>query len=97
MFQGFRGGNGIVGARKLIHSHVNEADAPEEVPVGAGIAFAQQYGGKDAVTIGIWQQANTNIFNQSLALYGDGASNQGQVFEAFVSWWLSEGDAICFQ
>ncbi|ETN39590.1 pyruvate dehydrogenase (acetyl-transferring) E1 component, alpha subunit [Cyphellophora europaea CBS 101466] len=39
-----------------------------QVPVGAGIAFAHQYTGSKTTT---------------LALYGDGASNQGQVFEAF--------------
>lgn len=49
----FFGGNGIVGA---------------QVPVGAGVAFAQQYQDKAACTF---------------AMYGDGASNQGQVFEAF--------------
>ncbi|CAK5272035.1 unnamed protein product [Mycena citricolor] len=49
----FFGGNGIVGA---------------QVPLGAGIALAQQYLGKDTATF---------------ALYGDGASNQGQVFEAY--------------
>ena len=49
----FFGGNGIVGA---------------QVPVGAGIAFAQKYLNKGTATF---------------ALYGDGASNQGQVFEAF--------------
>ncbi|KAI5985423.1 mitochondrial pyruvate dehydrogenase E1 component beta subunit [Pisolithus marmoratus] len=49
----FFGGNGIVGA---------------QVPVGAGIAFAQKYLNRNTATF---------------ALYGDGASNQGQVFEAF--------------
>ncbi|KAJ5669713.1 pyruvate dehydrogenase [Penicillium macrosclerotiorum] len=49
----FFGGNGIVGA---------------SVPLGAGIAFAQQYWDTNRVTIN---------------LYGDGAANQGQVHEAF--------------
>ncbi|KAL7269401.1 alpha subunit of pyruvate dehydrogenase [Rhizina undulata] len=39
-----------------------------QVPVGAGIAFAMKYMGRP---------------NTTFALYGDGASNQGQVFEAF--------------
>ncbi|KAH6890387.1 dehydrogenase E1 component-domain-containing protein [Thelonectria olida] len=39
-----------------------------QVPVGAGLAFAHQYNGNK---------------NASIILYGDGASNQGQVFEAF--------------
>jgi len=49
----FFGGNGIVGA---------------QVPVGAGVSFAQKYKGEKTCTF---------------AMYGDGASNQGQVFEAF--------------
>ncbi|KAF8875605.1 mitochondrial pyruvate dehydrogenase E1 component beta subunit [Gymnopilus junonius] len=49
----FFGGNGIVGA---------------QVPIGAGVSFAQKYLGEKTCTF---------------ALYGDGASNQGQVFEAF--------------
>ncbi|SGY39741.1 BQ5605_C003g02270 [Microbotryum silenes-dioicae] len=51
----FFGGNGIVGA---------------QVPLGAGIAFAQQYLGQDKD-------------HATFAMYGDGASNQGQVFEAY--------------
>ncbi|CAN8097193.1 unnamed protein product [Discula destructiva] len=39
-----------------------------QVPVGAGLAFAHKYSGRK---------------NASIILYGDGASNQGQVFEAF--------------
>lgn len=49
----FYGGNGIVGA---------------QTPIGAGVAYAHKYQGKD---------------NVCYALYGDGASNQGQLFEAF--------------
>ncbi|KAH8921675.1 hypothetical protein BT69DRAFT_1335365 [Atractiella rhizophila] len=51
----FFGGNGIVGA---------------QVPLGAGIAFAQQYLGQDDK-------------HATFIMYGDGASNQGQVFEAY--------------
>eukprot|EP00731_Ephydatia_muelleri_P031928 Em0023g435a len=39
-----------------------------QVPLGAGIAFALKYNGTDRVC---------------LSLYGDGAANQGQVFEAY--------------
>lgn len=39
-----------------------------QVPVGVGIAFAQKYMGEQHATF---------------VLYGDGASNQGQVAEAF--------------
>ena len=38
------------------------------MPLGAGIALAMKYQGKDNVCI---------------TLYGDGAANQGQVFEAY--------------
>jgi len=39
-----------------------------QVPVGAGVALAYKYNGQEGV---------------SVSLYGDGASNQGQVFEAY--------------
>ena len=39
-----------------------------QVPLGAGIAFAQKY---------------MDIPGATYALYGDGAANQGQVFEAY--------------
>ncbi|KAJ9593620.1 hypothetical protein L9F63_014798, partial [Diploptera punctata] len=39
-----------------------------QVPLGAGVAFAAKYSGTDGVC---------------LALYGDGAANQGQIFEVY--------------
>lgn len=39
-----------------------------QVPMGAGIALALKYQGSDNICV---------------ALYGDGAANQGQVFEAY--------------
>ena len=50
---GFYGGHGIVGA---------------QVPLGAGVAFAQKYRNTDNVT---------------LVFFGEGAANQGQVYETF--------------
>ncbi|WP_298678498.1 pyruvate dehydrogenase (acetyl-transferring) E1 component subunit alpha [uncultured Lentibacter sp.] len=49
----FYGGHGIVGA---------------QVPLGAGLAFADKYKGNDNVTF---------------AYFGDGAANQGQIYETF--------------
>ncbi len=49
----FYGGHGIVGA---------------QVPLGAGLAFADKYLGNDSVTF---------------TYFGDGAANQGQVYEAY--------------
>ena len=51
--KGFFGGHGIVGA---------------QVPLGAGIAFAQKY------------QDSKNV---TLTYFGEGAANQGQVYETF--------------
>ncbi len=49
----FYGGHGIVGA---------------QVPIGAGLAFADKYQGNDRVTF---------------TYFGDGAANQGQVYETY--------------
>jgi len=49
----FYGGHGIVGA---------------QVPLGAGLAFANRYRGND---------------NVSITYFGEGATNQGQVYESF--------------
>ena len=51
--EGFYGGHGIVGA---------------QVPIGAGIAFANKY---------------KNNGNVSFTYFGEGAANQGQVYETF--------------
>ena len=51
--EGFYGGHGIVGA---------------QVPIGAGIAFANKY------------RKNKNV---SFTYFGEGAANQGQVYETF--------------
>ena len=59
----FYGGHGIVGAN---------------VPLGAGIAFADKYKGNDNVTF---------------TYFGDGAANQGQVYETFNICLLYTSDA----
>jgi len=54
----FYGGAGIVGA---------------QVPIGAGLAFANAYKAK---------QSGSDTMNVAIAAYGDGAANQGQIWEA---------------
>jgi len=63
----FFGGHGIVGA---------------QVPIGAGLAFAQKYRGTDGI---------------ALTYFGDGSVNQGQVYETFnmASLWKLPVIFIC--
>ncbi|CAF0772124.1 unnamed protein product [Adineta steineri] len=53
-----------------------------QVPLGAGVAFAHKYRGESNVCV---------------ALYGDGAANQGQVFEAYnmAKLWLLPCIFVC--
>ncbi|XP_058621163.1 pyruvate dehydrogenase E1 subunit alpha 1b isoform X2 [Onychostoma macrolepis] len=74
----FYGGNGIVGAQvRCTHHNLQEYYIRHflnlnftvlKVPLGAGVALACQYQGKNEVCV---------------TLYGDGAANQGQIFESF--------------
>lgn len=66
----FYGGNGIVGAQVNKPSYYIYPLCIQlgKVPLGVGIAFAQKYTKEPRITV---------------ALYGDGAANQGQIFESF--------------
>ena len=70
--QQFYGGNGIVGAQvsdPLSNTRCcNRQLLYVKVPLGTGIAYAIKYRNEDRLCV---------------TLYGDGAANQGQVFEAF--------------
>jgi len=52
----------------FLHDLISSSFSQSQVPVGAGIAFTQKYLNTGAATF---------------TLYGDGAANQGQVFEAY--------------
>lgn len=70
----FFGGHGIVGA---------------QVPLGAGLAFALKYKNFQKIKSKITSEHGRSEFissestGVSFAIYGDGASNQGQIFETF--------------
>jgi TPP-dependent pyruvate/acetoin dehydrogenase alpha subunit len=83
--EGFYGGNGIVGAVRCIPPFKAFANGYKQVPVGAGIGFAQKYESKDAVTLGAHTHSTSfQEINFFPVLYGDGAANQGQIFEAMA-------------
>lgn len=51
-----------------------------QVPLGVGIAFAQKYSNPQAYGA---ETASRSAGPVTFALYGDGAANQGQIFEVF--------------
>ncbi|RYY71365.1 hypothetical protein EON63_21760, partial [archaeon] len=54
-----------------ISSHISPGIVGAQVPVGAGLAFANKYNTKEGDKMPI-----------AIAGYGDGAANQGQIWEA---------------